>query len=554
MTGACQIPERDAESSAQASHSETPGKPLVALWSAPLLDRRAVRMGLWIVLAALCLVRAYTGLSGVQVCSHDAFGALDGAWRVLHGQKPHAGFYTPLGPLIYLLTALGLVISRGGAEGFGYSQAIAGMLLAFWTFALARRRLGHLAAILMCLAVVLLAVNPTSVGEPPTNTSCMAYNRYGYALLALLILESLDPADGPDRKTRCSELWFGASTGAALALLLFLKISYFLGGGALLLALFPCRRQTRDRWIGLFSGFACIFLVFWAYLDFRLLPMWTDLRMVSGAKSPRMSWFIVENLYLTVIFYFGYLLAACLYLSKAGARSSLRMARIAAPAICVAGIFLLTTNFQFYDLPLNALMIVLVLERICRHPAVPGMRPWKPAGLLLCGGFFVAGSLIYGALGLGFAVYGKQTWAREEHSAFQTPSLAGFQSFEKDYVDLVNDGLALVSQHRRVDDTIMSLDFSNPFSYGLGMRPAPGGSTVLDYPGNFSDAHHPAPERLFGQASLVIVPVKPTQIALTASVPRVYGPYLAGHFSLVAHSQGWRLYRHNPEPVADHAF
>ena len=199
----------------------------VALWSYPFLGSSVVRAALLVVLASLCLVRAYIGLSGIVVYSHDAFGTLDGAWRVLNGQTPHADFYTPLGPLIYLVTAFGLLLSHGGAEGAGYSQALCGGLLGLWTYLFSRGRLGHLPAILLCLMVVLLSINPSSVGEPPLRTSCMAYNRYGYALVTLLLVEGVA---GRDAERRRAEFWGGVSTGAILALLLFLKISYFVGG------------------------------------------------------------------------------------------------------------------------------------------------------------------------------------------------------------------------------------------------------------------------------------------------------------------------------------
>ena len=143
----------------------------VALWSYPFLGSSVVRAALLVALASLCLVRTYIGLSGIVVYSHDAFGTLDGAWRVLNGQTPHADFYTPLGPLIYLVTAFGLLLSHGGAEGAGYSQAVCGGLLGLWTYLFSRRRLGHLPAIVFCVMVVLLSINPSSVGEPPLRTS-----------------------------------------------------------------------------------------------------------------------------------------------------------------------------------------------------------------------------------------------------------------------------------------------------------------------------------------------------------------------------------------------
>jgi hypothetical protein len=522
----------------------------VALWSYPLLGSSAVRLALLPALGCLCLVRTYIGLSGITDYSHDAFGALDGAWRVLNGQTPHADFYTPLGPLIYLVTAFGLLLSHGGAEGAGYSQALCGGLLGLWTYGLTRRRLGHLPAILLCLMVVLLSINPSSVGEPPIRTSCMTYNRYGYALVSLLLLEGVAGRD-PERGR--AEFWGGFSTGAILALLLFLKISYFVGGAALVAAVIPCRKQVKERWAGIVGGFLPVSLIFFAYLGFNFVPMWNDLRMVAGAKSARMSWFIVDNLYLPVAFYLGFIFTSARFLWFGGARPAGRAIGVAGVAVCLAGIFLLSTNFQFYGLPLNAIAAILVIRQIAEHPPAANSHKLKRAGLLLWGSLLVAGDLGYEALGLGFGAWQKYSWEETSNASFHAAVLAGFRTYERNYVDLVNDGLALVNQHRRPDDTVMSLDFSNPFSYALGMRPAPGGATTLHYRGNFNDSHHPASERLFGGASLVMIPVVPTEKGLARSVPRIYGPYLEEHFHLIGESTGWRLYRRNAAAAGGHA-
>jgi hypothetical protein len=520
----------------------------VAVWSYPFLDSPLVRAALLLAMASLCLVRVYIGMSGIVVYTHDAFGTLDGAWRVLNGQTPHTDFYSPLGPLIYLVTAFGLLLSHGGAEGAGYSQALCGGLLGCWAYWLSRRRLGHLPAILLCLMVVLLSIDPSSVGEPFPRTSCMPYNRYGYALVALLLVDAVAK---PDPSRRHAELWGGVSTGAILALLLFLKISYFVGATALLVAVIPCRKQLKERWVGMAGGFLPLWLIACTYLGFNLVPMWNDFRMVAGAKPARISWFIVDNLYLPVMFYLGFIYASDRFLSSRGAEPAARAMRIAGIATCLAGIFLLATNFQFYSLPLNAIAAILVLQQIGALPVVNSRRR-RHAALLLWGSLLVVGDLGWDALGLGFGAWQKQSWEKTANASFHAGVLAGFRSFEGSYVDLVNDGLALLNQHRRLGDTVMSLDFSNPFSYALGMRPADGGATTLHYRANFSDAHHPAPERLFGRASLVMVPVVPTEDGLARSVPRIYGPYLEEHFHLIGESKGWRLYRHNAEQ-AGHA-
>ena len=52
----------------------------------------------------------------------------------------------------------------------------------------------------------------------------------------------------------------------------------------------------------------------------------------------------------------------------------------------------------------------------------------------------------------------------------------------------------------------MSLDFTNPFSYGLWIPPASGGSTNLAFNGSFNAKHNVSPEKLFGAADLVMWP------------------------------------------------
>jgi hypothetical protein len=274
--------------------------------------------------------------------------------------------------------------------------------------------------------------------------------------------------------------------------------------------------------------------------------MWNDFRMVGGAKPARISWFIVDNLYFRVAFYLAFAFASAAFLSSSGSRPMARTVRIAGVAVCLAGIFLLSTNFQFYGLPLSVLLAVLILDRVSAQPVLTLAGSLQRAGLLAWGTLFVLGSMGYEAMGLGFSAAQKRSLETSVHASFQSPVLADFGTFERSYVDSVNDGLTLLKQHRRPGDTVMSLDFSNPFSYALGMRPAFGGATTLHYRGNFNDAHHPSPELLFGHASLVMMPLAPTEEGLRLSVPRIYGPYLSDQFHLIGESRDWRLYRHNP--------
>ncbi len=264
----------------------------------------------------------------------------------------------------------------------------------------------------MCVAVFFLALNPVTVGEPPSNTAYMPYNRYGYALIGLLMVEAVTEA-------KREEFQGGVSTGVTLAILLFLKITYFAGAMFLVAALAGCRRQTRERWLGILGGAGVVCLGFCWYLQFDLAAMWGDLRMASGAKPIEVNWWIVQNLRIPVA---SFLLLVSL--SAAFLRS--RAIALAGASMCVAGIFLLSTNFQFFDLPLNALMIILILNELSSEVPSQRSRALQRSGLLLFGMMFVFGCIAWDALGLGYGVANKRLWEQTAQARFDSARWRAF--------------------------------------------------------------------------------------------------------------------------------
>jgi hypothetical protein len=110
----------------------------------------------------------------------------------------------------------------------------------------------------------------------------MSYNRQGYALLGLLIVESFPLRREPPVRG----VGGGFSTGALVAILLFLKANYFLVGLVLAaLSLVWSGRGERRRWCGLAAGFGVAAVAFLAYLRFDVGAMVADLRMAADARS-----------------------------------------------------------------------------------------------------------------------------------------------------------------------------------------------------------------------------------------------------------------------------
>ena len=127
-------------------------------------------------------------------------------------------------------------------------------------------------------------------------------------------------------------------------------------------------------------------------------------------------------------------------------------------------------------------MAILLVDRVVPK-SVSRLPARAPRFLALLFGCFIVFTFIASeARGLHYA------WSQKFHPAaytsFNTPRLAGFNTqIERDYFEYVNEGCDLLNRRRQARDTVASLDFTNPFSFGLGMKPPreglPGCNTAL---------------------------------------------------------------------------
>ncbi len=525
--------------------SKLAGK-FVGCWSYPLLRRKWAGVLLLLLITGLCGLRAYIGLTGTQNYSHDAFMLLDGAWRMMNGQLPHRDFYSHLGVLTYAPTAVGLWISGGSATGYGYAQAFVGLTLGFWSYWLGRRYLQDVPACLLCVAVVLLAISTSQLGDPPGMVAGMTYNRQGYAILAVILLETLA---GRTAALKRNDFPGGLSTGSALAILLFLKITYFVFGVFVVAALIPVRPQGKRRWAGLATGFAGISAAVCAYLRFDLIPMCKDLATIFRAKHFHLLFFAFDTILQEVATFLIFVFMATVLLF-------LHQERRAARAVAAGGLVVSVTsllifgNYEQSGFQMAAFLAIIAIDIISTCIPVDLLQTSVlHVSVLLLASAFVLTSVTSGVISLSEATVVRLTSASRS-PGLGAPRLETFKPVSNDveYRAFVNDGLTLLSKHRIPGETVMSLDFTNPFSYGLGIRPARGGTTVLQYRTTFDDKHRQSAESLFGSADLVMLP-QPGRFSdgtLDYSIVRIYGPYLNKHFKLVATSLDWRLYRHNP--------
>ena len=463
---------------------------------------------------------------------------------MLNGQCPHIDFYSHVGFLTYLPTEIGLRIAGGTAWGLGYGQALVALLLGVWTFLITRKRLADVPLTLMCISVVLMAVGPFALGFSPMKpTPAMLYNRQGYALLALILAEAFQPAT---RSVEREDLWGGISTGAILPILFFLKITYFVVALFLLVTLLPCRAQSRPRLLGIAAGLIVVTATCCAYYSFHTGPLVRDLITVGGSKHIHFGWYLIDGLVEDAGIVAALAVSAALLLNVYRERNAAVAVALAGVAVAFAGSAIIFGNYEQRGFPMAGFLAIMVLNAVnLRIPVVRTAPDYFHVSVLVLGSVLIAGSLFSGMLGMTFAL--GQRMFLHRSTAFNLPRLNGFTAGPDDawYTEFVNDGVSLVERFKQPKDTIMSLDFTNPFSYGFSMRPAYGGTPVLQYGTTFNDRFKPSPEFLIGSADLVAVPKKASDPTLDDNVPRLYGSYMQNHFHLLGESRDWRLYRRN---------
>jgi hypothetical protein len=554
----------DTASAVSSSSGSGLSNSLQALWSGHWTRRYSpfVAAGAVLFIAA---VTASIGAIHARLYGHDIFFLLDNGWRALHGQRVHTDYSSAWGPLTFLLVAAGLAITGGSVATISYVNALVATVVGLWCAWLAAGRCRTMAALAFPCFAALLVAAPFALGDPPIGTSHgMVYNRYGYALLAIIMLESFLPA-AVDRQTPFRRFAEPILSGGALGLLLFLKVSYFLIALPLLgtSMLFQTSRWRRALLYA--TGFGVVSFLFLAYLRFDVSAMWNDLSAAAASRSGSLGLRHRTKDLLTGGIFRAVLLGAMVVWyrrtsSPAADRQSLWHGwcyPLAAVVVVAADSLLTITNAQVLTYPLTAVfatVLLLSMKPVSRSSSISGDAR---VFLVLTAGMLAVPIAAMQILGLGYAFV-------ESHIKPVPPGILRFESPRlhplvlydlpsddadrystgSEYVSSLNDGIRLLAAHTRPDEKIANLDMFNPFAYALGREPIRGGIAAAAYRYTLDDRHHPSPARFFGDAAVVMVPKFPAaQPLFYTGYRKIYEPALATEFRLESESSRWLLYR-----------
>jgi hypothetical protein len=522
-------------------------------------------------IAALVLVCGLSAFIGVAAplgsFAHDTFFFLDNAYRVAQGQVPHRDFSSAWGPVMFLLDAAGLWMSGMRPTGLGYTNAMFGALIAIWAFFIVRSRWSSAAACAVGIYTLLLVTAPFPIGIVPIDFGyAMSYNRYGYALFGVIMMECVTALSSTRYEIR-HRIGGVVSTGIALGLLLFLKISYAFVAAPFIAVLTICGGAGRARrFLGLGSGFAILTVLVLCYLRFDIADMLQDLATAAAARRrslhllrPISALDLVQGVLILVF------AAGLIYGEKIGGERAARMRGALFALLTLAtGYLLLISNQQINTFPLNGYAAValvaaygpLMTGRLLQWP---GVSPGFPKALLLTACFLPF--CVVNGISLACAAVERQ-WpiqanvipldSPERGTSLRFRLVTGARQTETDgagYVAALDDGVALLRRHSGDLDGVLTFDEFNPFNYLLD-RPSPrGGFAAAAYNYIFSDSAHPTAERFFGDTAYVLVrKYKQNGPDIIESddvraLMRIYGPALRSQFTTVDETEHWVLWR-----------
>jgi hypothetical protein len=505
-------------------------------------------------MAAVCaLALAVPGQSATAKYVNDLFIFLDGAHRVVSGQVPNRDFHTVLGPLVYYIPALGLLIagSLGAAMPIGMALLIAAVAPVLAYVLASRLRPG--VALPFAAFLLLILTVPINLGEGFISLSFgMFYNRIGWVLLAILLVMYLPPR----LATRWRTALDAACAAFLVAILAYMKASY---GAVALAYLGFLLVVSRDRaWpalaLALAAAVALVVELFWrssfAYVGDLLLADKVSGGLSGGLDGPEVSF--LRNLA-------DYVVAAAFAAIALWRRRSLR--DVLFYGFCgLAGFLLIRQNFQTWGIVTLFAGAAVATELVGRDvdTSLPGVRRWPGRGAELMLVAFLLPSIAHCAIALGLhvAAASVRPVATFALPKFDRIRLVDFGThwdfgFFTTYGRTLEDGERALARLGPNPGPVFVLDFVNPFTAGLGLTPARGDSPWHHFERTFDKQHFIPAESLLADVRVVMQPKVSVEEGTAQALREIYAPYLEAHFEFAEETEFWRILRlKRPEGVA----
>jgi hypothetical protein len=471
----------------------------------------------------------------------DTFYLLDNAWHLYCGQHPYNDFFALTGTLYAYLVDLCFLLHGPTADAIAYSLILPAVVFPAVAWIVARRRFGALESFLFSASVLLIILRPS---REESIDYAGVYNNVGAGIWLPFLLALAYPL--PSAKI-WGHLWAGAALGATAFLLWQAKISFgvYSLGLLVLSTLFVHRQPVRlaaaiGAWIVLWAAFLLA-------LHIPLHRVLEDSRMITSASSLNTRIVDVARTLRDLIPQIVLLasLAVVVFASpqqKAGAegrRRGLIMVLFAGMGIVISTIG--GVYAQYVDLLLCMVLLADHAERALLplhivaacwiaaagtlgfnvyQTAKTELYSWPhraPIGGMLAGSTsFFTRSLPIVPLHAGGTTIdilvpphgnGAVSLSKEAAAMVLRDRMKRNEALPPSPVEavlLIEDGLDLLAKNAADGAPIVSLQWSNPFSFLLRRAPAKGDIMWWDMGRTISVKRHPTPESILAHAGWVM--------------------------------------------------
>ena len=448
--------------------------------------------------------------------------SVDGAWRVSRGQIPHTDFHSPIGFGYLWLSGL---FMRWSASPAALIQAsvVWGALVALTTWLATARRLSPSGAAIATLCAAALAISFTTFGSAGSDELSFAgqYSRIGWALFLPIGLALLVPPR-PAGRARAAGEWalVGSCLGAAFAA----KFTYALGG-ALLLPVAMAIGSLRGRdalWLA--GGAVAMVAALALAAGVNLGHYVADLRQAARSPTESTVGLLVHQVLESDVWLTAGLLVgawwtrAALLTRGTGWRRLLPLGGAALAAAWAMGIGLSAINGSEPVSPGLVLTLLVFAGWVAgsehgRWPALLALVlvaafTWRQAVPVVQHaaqpGHGGPGTLTDAGPMSGIDVTAGARRDLDRPLAYLTRNNAGITGTA--YRRWLLDGLELIRPVLKPGQTVVVLDFANPFPFILGCDSPRGDVLYWHYGRNVADRTAPPVAPILDQAGVVLVP------------------------------------------------
>nr|WP_250814143.1 hypothetical protein [Neorhizobium tomejilense] len=496
------------------------------------------------LLAVAAICAAMLALPGRTINTafiNDVLIFIDGAHRIAVGQVPNRDFHTALGPLVFYIPALGYLLSGnfGAAIPMGMALLIVAFMPAMIRILLSR--LSSPSAIALGIFLILTLAVPINLGSPVRLLSfAMFYNRIGWVALGLILVMYLKPRSDAAR----NDVADGLATAFLLLVQFYTKATYGLCGVAFLIFLLLDRQQR--SWILLSLFLTALAMIVIEFFWRGTLQHIEDLGAAARVSGDHDIHSILKNIrenFSDLVVFTVFALVAFWHIR------SLR--DLLYCGFCVgAGLAIINQNAHSWGIITLYCGAAVLAEKAGRlqsvHQGVQTGMTRLAAALPLLLIFFLLPPIVHHgeAIALHTALaaenVGKPLGPRLFEDVREIDPPGGEPDFIQRYLDSIESGAALLQALPIPLERVFVLDFVNPFSAGLGIRPPTGDTAWFHWNRNINEKTYIPPEALFADVKILMVPK-----AGINSLPlqALYGPFISKNFEMVQKTPEWTIYQ-----------